>query len=183
MHVWNVLHAARWKYRTQKWRKKSPSAHHRTTLAGYIFATKTCIDNRKKHLHMSSQYCELRPTSGWDLLASLGHPSKFERVSLVGGVTARHSSSGRQPKRAPPLFGRAAITLCIGPHSGWVYIVGSEVTGEHGRDTTTYRTRLCTLFIKKLAQYQNSLTWGGTDHFSNIFLVWPWTLTFKTSPR
>jgi len=28
--------------------KKSPSGHHRTTLSGYIFATKACIDNRKK---------------------------------------------------------------------------------------------------------------------------------------
>jgi len=28
--------------------KKSPSAHHRTTLSGYILATKACIDNQKK---------------------------------------------------------------------------------------------------------------------------------------
>ena len=28
-------------------RKKSPSAHHRTTLSGYIFLTKARIDNRK----------------------------------------------------------------------------------------------------------------------------------------
>ena len=27
---------------------KSPSGHHRTTLSGQIFATKACIDNRKK---------------------------------------------------------------------------------------------------------------------------------------
>jgi len=27
MQVWNVLHAARWKYKTQKWRKKLPSGH------------------------------------------------------------------------------------------------------------------------------------------------------------
>ena len=39
-----MLHAARWKYRTQK----SPSAHHRTTLSG--FATKALIDSRKKLL-------------------------------------------------------------------------------------------------------------------------------------
>jgi len=41
-----VLHAARWKYRTQKiaiW-------HHRTNLSGRIFRTKACIDNRKKNL-------------------------------------------------------------------------------------------------------------------------------------
>jgi len=28
--------------------KKSPSGYHRTTLSGYIFATKARIDNRKK---------------------------------------------------------------------------------------------------------------------------------------
>jgi len=31
-------------------RKKSPFWHHRTTLSGYIFGTKACIDNRKKNL-------------------------------------------------------------------------------------------------------------------------------------
>jgi len=34
--------------------KKSPSAHHRTTLSGYIFATKAHIDNRKKNLLSSN---------------------------------------------------------------------------------------------------------------------------------
>jgi len=29
-------------------RQNSPSWHHRTTLSGYIFATKARIDNRKK---------------------------------------------------------------------------------------------------------------------------------------
>jgi len=28
--------------------KESPSAHHRTTLSGYIFAIKARIDNRRK---------------------------------------------------------------------------------------------------------------------------------------
>jgi len=50
--------------------KKSPSAHHRTHLSGYIFATKAHIDNRKKMVkqqyvvHMCSQYGELRLTNG-----------------------------------------------------------------------------------------------------------------------
>jgi len=35
------------KRRTQKIGKKSLSAHHRTTLSGYIFTTKAHIDNRK----------------------------------------------------------------------------------------------------------------------------------------
>jgi len=48
--------------------------------------------------HMSSQYCELWPTSGWNMLASLWHPSTFQQVWCLGSVTARHwhSSSGRQ---------------------------------------------------------------------------------------
>jgi len=41
-------------------------------------------------LHMSSQYGELRPTSGWDRSGSLRHPCKFQRVSRLGSVTARH---------------------------------------------------------------------------------------------
>jgi len=63
-------------------RKKSPSAHHRTTLLGYIFATKARIDNRKKNLLSSNissrcppQYGALWPTSGWDRSGSFGHPS------------------------------------------------------------------------------------------------------------
>jgi len=56
---------------TKKIAKNLPSGHHRTTLSGYILATKARIDNLKKKLvkqeylpHMSSQYGELRPTSG-----------------------------------------------------------------------------------------------------------------------
>ena len=112
MQVWNLLHAARCKYRTHKSRQKSPSGHHRTTSSGYIFANKACIDNRKKLvkqqylLHMSSLYGELRPTSGWDRFVSLGHPCKFQLVWSLGSVTARHSSSGRQPNFAALNRGR-----------------------------------------------------------------------------
>jgi len=41
MQVWNMLHAVRWNTGC----KESQSAHHRTTLSGYINAF---IDNRKK---------------------------------------------------------------------------------------------------------------------------------------
>ena len=40
--------------RTQKRRQKSLSGHHRTTLSGYIFATKARMDNRKKNLLSSN---------------------------------------------------------------------------------------------------------------------------------
>ena len=41
-------------------------------------------------LQMSPQYGELRPTSGWDWFTSLGYPCKFQLVSHLGNVTARH---------------------------------------------------------------------------------------------
>jgi len=47
--------------------------------------------------HISLQYGELWPTSGWHLLVILGHPCKFQPDSRLGSVTARQSSSGRQP--------------------------------------------------------------------------------------
>jgi len=64
-----------------------------------------------------------------------GHPSWLQRVSLLGSVTARHSSSGRQQncgdeERAPPIFGRAAVTLGIGPPSSitlFCYLASSEL--------------------------------------------------------
>ena len=57
MQVWNVLCAARWKSRTQKIAKKSPSGHHDTTLSGHIFATKARIDYRKKNLLIMVALC------------------------------------------------------------------------------------------------------------------------------
>jgi len=48
-------------------------------------------------LHMSPQRGKLRPTGGWDHFGSLGHASKFQRVSRVGFVTAATSLTGGQP--------------------------------------------------------------------------------------
>ena len=51
-------------------------------------------------VHMSPQYGELRPTSGWDRLTSLGHPCKFQLVSRLSSVTARNLVEGvSQPLR------------------------------------------------------------------------------------
>jgi len=67
-----LKHAARSSLKIQdakKMAKNLPSGRHRTTLSGYIFATKAPIDNWKKPvkqqylLQMSPQYGE-RPTSG-----------------------------------------------------------------------------------------------------------------------
>jgi len=75
MQVWNLLHAARWKHRTQKSRQKSPSQHHRTTLSGYIFATKARIDNRKKLLSSNmSSTCPHNMVNFGQLAAEIGLP-------------------------------------------------------------------------------------------------------------
>jgi len=60
--------------------KKSPSAHHRTTLLGYIFATEARIDNRKKNLLSSS----ISPT--WPCNMVNFGPLAAEIISLVWGT-------------------------------------------------------------------------------------------------
>jgi len=56
-----------------------------------------------------------------------GTPANFNGFRIFGSITARHSSSGRQPncsveQRAPPIFGRATITLGICPHASLFYL-------------------------------------------------------------
>jgi len=113
-----------------KSRQKLPSGHHRTTLSSYIFATKAHTDNRKKNLWSSNMSfrCRLNigPLTAENDWRVWGTPIIFQRVSRLGSVTARQSSSGRQPncgveQRAPPMFGRATVTLGIGPHSSSWY--------------------------------------------------------------
>jgi len=51
MHVLTCAARGSLEMRDPKFAKDSPSGHHRTTLSGYIFATKTRIDNRKNLLN------------------------------------------------------------------------------------------------------------------------------------
>jgi len=58
-----------------------------------------------------------------------GTPTNFNGFRVLAAFTARHSSSGRQPncsveQRAPPIFGRAATTLGIGPDSSFFLLYG-----------------------------------------------------------
>jgi len=73
-----MLHAARWKYRTQKIAKYG---HHRTTLSGHIFATEAHIDNRKKIV--KQQYLPICPYN----IVNIGLLAA-EIVSLVWGTPA-----------------------------------------------------------------------------------------------
>jgi len=168
--------------------KNSPSAHHHTTLLGYIFAAKACIDNRKKMLninifltcpHNMVNFGPLAAEIGWQVWST---PTNFNRFRVLASLLHRRRSTevnqnfarclavswagilyklihvrGLLPpngiltgaklacdkilcspilaallhgtravgsarlcsvqQRAPYIFGRAAITLGIGPHS------------------------------------------------------------------
>jgi len=73
---------------TQKW----PSAHHRTNLWGYIFATKARIDNRKKLV--KQQYLPARPHSmgNFDQLTTeicsgvWGSPANFNGFRVLAAL-------------------------------------------------------------------------------------------------
>jgi len=84
---------------------------------------------------MSPQYGELRPTNGWDPSGSLRHPCKFQRVSRLGSVTARHLDSGRQPNVAALNRGRH---LCsAGRPSRWALAHILVIIRSHR--STTYK--------------------------------------------
>jgi len=113
--------------------QKSPSSHHRTTLSGYIFATKAHIDNREKNLLSSniSSRCPHNMVDFDPLVAEIGPvvwgtPTNFNGfhvlVALLHGTPAVASAKlcGTE-QRVPPIFGRATITLGIGPHSSSSY--------------------------------------------------------------
>ena len=111
--------------------QKSPSAHCRTTLSGYIFATKAHIDNRKKLV--KQQYlptCPYNMVNFGPLAADIGSlvwgtPANFNgfRVlaALLHGTLVVGVSQTTVLNTALPVFGRAAITadwLCYSAVSG-----------------------------------------------------------------
>ena len=101
--------------------KKWPSGHHPTTLLGYIFATKACIDNQKKSL-LSSNISSTRPHN----TANFG-PLAADIVSLVWGTPANFNGfcvlaallhgTTRQPNFAALNRGRHLYSA--GRPSGW----------------------------------------------------------------
>jgi len=93
MHVSNVLHAARWKCRTQKTDKNAVTfRHHRTPLSGYIFATEARIDNRKKVLNSNvSPTCPHNMVNFGPLAAEIrwrvwGTPANFNGFRVLAAL-------------------------------------------------------------------------------------------------
>jgi len=97
-----MLHAARWKYRTQKLCKTIAIGAPSHNFFGLYLRNEGVHrhgTNVKQQylLHMSSQYAEHRPSNGWDLLASLGHPQQISTgfaywLGYCADVTQRTST-------------------------------------------------------------------------------------------
>jgi len=100
MWVWNVLHAACWKYRMQNYAK----TRHLCTIAqlcmsGYIFATKAFINNRKKNLlngnisstrpHNMANVSPLTAEISWWVW---GTPANFNRFRVLASLLHWHHS-------------------------------------------------------------------------------------------
>ena len=72
--------------------QKSPSAHHRTTLSGYIFATKAYIDNWKKSLHCNiSSTCPHNMVNFGPVAAEIGWrvsgtPANFNGFRVLASI-------------------------------------------------------------------------------------------------
>ena len=92
---------ARWKCRTQKIAKISPSGHHCTTLSGYIFATKACtrVSTIGKNLLNSniSSTCphnmvNFGPLGTKIVLLVWGTPANFNRFHVLVLLLQRRRS-------------------------------------------------------------------------------------------
>jgi len=106
----------------------SDVAHRRPTKLCTMFRHLLCR-------HIMYTFRRLLPADG--ILPGAKFNLRPSRAfSYIGSVTARHTSSGRQPtlrrgirngitelsQRTPPIFGWAAITLDIGPHHVLVHL-------------------------------------------------------------
>ena len=78
--------------------QKSPSEHHRTTLSSYIFATKACIDNRKKLLndniffrrpHNMANFGPVMADIGWRVWST---PANFNGFRVLASLLQRRRS-------------------------------------------------------------------------------------------
>jgi len=84
-------------------------------------------------LNVSPQYGKLQPTSGCDHFVSWEHPCKFQRVSRLGSLTARHSSIGRQPNFAA--LKRGCHLYSAGQPSRWAlptFLVCFSICSPYG---------------------------------------------------
>ena len=137
MQVWNMLHAARWKYSTQKIAICTP-LHN---FVGYIFANKARIDNRKKKL-VKQQYlptCSHNMVNFVPLAAEIGSvvwgtPANFNRFHILASLLQRHRTTeanqtlhGVWPSPGPVHYTVCPRKNCPPKYNGVVF----EIFGRH----------------------------------------------------
>ena len=123
MQVWNVLHATRWKYRTQKWRKNrhlgtipqlcraiSSQLRHISTIGKKLISSNissTCLHNT----------VNFGPLAAEIISGVWGTPSTFNGFRVLAALLRTACSSGRQPNFVALNRGRH---LClVGRPSRW----------------------------------------------------------------
>jgi len=141
---------------------------------------------------MSSQYGELRPTSGWDLLASLGHPGKFRWVSRLSSVTARHSTSGRQPnfsalKRGRHLYSAGRPSRWALAHVLAVVIFCYIFNIKMSKNLCYIFVRECNVILASWTGFEPMSLWGNIqfDFESNALtgnIAWAVDMSYSPCP-
>jgi len=99
--------------------QKSSSAHHNINLSSYIFATKACIDNRKKLLNTNTcSICPHNMANFGPLMAEIGSevwgrtPANFNGFRVLASLLQRR----RSPEAIQTLHG-------VWPSPGQLYYV------------------------------------------------------------
>jgi len=121
-----MLHSL--KIQDAKTAKNSPSGHHRTTLSGYIFASKALIDNRKNLLNSSIyttfpyNMANLGPLAAEICWKVWGTPANFNWFRVLAALLHSTLLVGViQPLQCwtegATYIWQGGITLGIGPHS------------------------------------------------------------------
>jgi len=128
-------------------------------------------------LHMSPQYGELRPTSGWDRFTSVRHPCKFRQLSRLGSITAWQSSNECQLNFAA--LNRECHLCSAGRPSRWAL---AHISSYHYNDIkTTYKKSNhgnnkmveCIMSDKNLVCYQSPLECKFKQELSSCWDRWP----------
>jgi len=113
-------HAARTKYRTHK---NQPSAHHRTTLSGHIFATNARVDNWEKLLNSNTSSTRFHNMVNFGLLAAeidslvWGTPANFNGFRVLASLLQRRRWYQRKQTKLCTMFGRL-----LGWYNIYIYI-------------------------------------------------------------
>jgi len=115
---------------------------------------------------MFSQYAELWPISSLDRFTSVGHPSKFQRVSRIGFVTAWTSLNGCQPNFARCLAVSWAGTVYI--HFWWLL----PLIGILPAAIFTLRPRPAFSYIGSVTAQHSSTSSGREPNFVAWYKEW-----------